>query len=121
MSCHFSSAIGAALLAGGVLLAGPALAQTTIRFAHHLPTESEQHVAAERFAEKAAEYSGGSLEVQVLPAGQMGGQREVIESVQLGTLEMGYEESGLYANYVPGFGILTLPTFIRGRSIGRKS
>ena len=105
----------AGLLAGAALVAAtPTLAQTTIRLAHHVPTESEQHLAAERFAEKVAEYSGGSLAVQVLPAGQMGGQREIIESVQLGTLEMGYGESGLYANYVPAFGILTLPYLYTG-------
>jgi tripartite ATP-independent transporter DctP family solute receptor len=47
--------------------------------------------------------------VQILPAAQMGGQREIIESVSIGTLEMGYGESGLYANYVPPFGIIALP------------
>ncbi|MBE3639967.1 TRAP transporter substrate-binding protein [Mangrovicoccus algicola] len=96
-------------LATALLLGSTALADTTIRFAHHLPTTSEQHVAAERFAALVEDRSGGSLHVEVLPAGQMGGQREIIESVQLGTLDMGYGESGLYANYVPAFGILTLP------------
>lgn len=103
------------LSAGSVLLAaGSSFAQTTIRLAHHLPTDSAQHEAAVRFAEKVAEHSGGSLQVQILPAGQMGGQREIIESVQLGTLEMGYGESGLYANYVLAFGILTLPYLYTG-------
>ncbi|WP_108258898.1 TRAP transporter substrate-binding protein [Mangrovicoccus ximenensis] len=96
-------------LATALLLGSTALADTTIRFAHHLPTTSEQHMAAERFGALVAERSGGSLTVEIMPAGQMGGQREVIESVQIGTLDMGYGESGLYANYVPAFGILTLP------------
>jgi tripartite ATP-independent transporter DctP family solute receptor len=43
----------------------------------------------------------------------MGGQREIIESVSIGTLEMGYGESGLYANYVPQFGIIALPYLYR--------
>ena len=85
----------------------------TIRLAHHVTTQSEQHAAAEAFARKAAEYSGGSLSVQILPAAQMGGQREIIESVSIGTLEMGYGESGLYANYVPQFGIIALPYLYR--------
>jgi tripartite ATP-independent transporter DctP family solute receptor len=102
------TAAAAALLASTMLVA-PAHAQQTIRLAHHLPTNSEQHVAAERFAEIVAERSNGALVVQILPGGQMGGQRELIEAVQLGTLEMAYGESGLYANFVPAFGILTLP------------
>jgi tripartite ATP-independent transporter DctP family solute receptor len=51
--------------------------------------------------------------VQILPAAQMGGQREIVESVQLGTLEMGYGESGLYSNYLPQFGIIALPYLYR--------
>ena len=90
-----------------------ALADVKINFAHHLPTESEQHMAAERFRDLVAEYSGGEVQVQILPSGQMGGQREIIESVELGTLEMGYGESGLYANYVSEFGLLTLPFLYR--------
>ncbi|MFQ3789335.1 TRAP transporter substrate-binding protein [Halomonas sp. A29] len=90
-----------------------AFAVIKINFAHHLPAESEQHMAAERFRDLVAEYSNGEVQVQILPSGQMGGQREIIESVELGTLEMGYGESGLYANYVPGFGLLTLPFLYR--------
>ncbi|PAU74502.1 TRAP transporter substrate-binding protein [Halomonas salipaludis] len=90
-----------------------ALADVKINFAHHLPTESEQHMAAERFRDLVAEYSDGEVQVQILPSGQMGGQREIIESVELGTLEMGYGESGLYANYVSEFGLLTLPFLYR--------
>ncbi|MEZ5837034.1 MAG: TRAP transporter substrate-binding protein [Geminicoccaceae bacterium] len=104
-----------------IIIAGSAVALTmaaamgaeaqerTLRFAHHLPTASEQHIAAERFAERVSAITNGALAVEILPAGQMGGQREIIESVQLGTLDMGYGESGLYANYVPAFGILSLP------------
>lgn len=88
---------------------GVAAQDRTLRFAHHLPTGSEQHIAAERFAAQVSELTGGALAVEILPAGQMGGQREIIESVQFGTLDMGYGESGLYANNVPAFGILSLP------------
>lgn len=101
-----------AILLGSIGL--PAMAQTTIRVAHHVPETSEQHTAATRFAALVEERSNGALKVEVLPAGQMGGQREIIESVQLGTIEMGYGESGLYANYMPAFGVLTLPYLYDG-------
>ncbi|MCC7282424.1 MAG: TRAP transporter substrate-binding protein [Acetobacteraceae bacterium] len=106
----------ALLIAGAAALAAPAVrAQRarTIRFAHHVTTQSEQHAAAEMFARRVAELSANALAVQVLPAAQMGGQREIIESVSLGTLEMGYGESGLYANYTPPFGIIALPYLYR--------
>jgi len=88
-------------------------AETKIRLAHHISTDSEQHLAAERFRDLASEYSDGDIQVEIYPAGQMGGQREIIESVEFGVLEMGYGESGLYANYVPEFGLLTLPYLYR--------
>lgn len=106
-----------ALVAGAGMLAAPAvLAQPrarTIRLAHHVTTQSEQHAAAERFAARLAALSDNALAVQILPAAQMGGQREIIESVSLGTLEMGYGESALYSNYVPQFGVVALPYLYR--------
>lgn len=101
-------------LAGGIAGATflPAIARSqakTIRLAHHTQVQSEQHIAAEAFAKKVGEYTGGSIVVQVLPAGQMGGQREIVESVSLGVLEMGFGESGIYTGYVPQFGVLALP------------
>ncbi|MFV0475629.1 MAG: TRAP transporter substrate-binding protein [Pikeienuella sp.] len=92
----------------------PALAQTrTIRVAHHLALESDQHKIALRFKELVGEYANGAIGVEILPSAQMGGQREIIESVSIGTLEMGYGESGLYSNYLSSFGVIALPYLYR--------
>ncbi|UOM33252.1 TRAP transporter substrate-binding protein [Acuticoccus sp. I52.16.1] len=114
MTFMTSARLTVAALLGTAMLAGPAAAQTTIRLAHHLQENSEQHLAATRLKELVEERSNGELKMEILPAGQLGGQREIIEGVQFGTIEMGFGESGLYANYVPGFGILTLPYLYTG-------
>ena len=44
---------------------GGVMAETKISFAHHLPTESEQHLAAERFRDLASEYSDGNLKIEL--------------------------------------------------------
>lgn len=104
--------LGAAAVATAGLQ--PAFAQSkTIRLAHHVSTESDQQRVAETFRDRVAEYTNGSIQVDILPSAQMGGQREIIESVSLGTLEMGYGESGLYSNFVPQFGVLALPYLYR--------
>ncbi|WP_378131431.1 TRAP transporter substrate-binding protein [Chelatococcus sp. GCM10030263] len=104
----------AGAVAAGVIGSRSARAQAkTIRLAHHVTTDSDQQRAAERFRDLLKTYTNGALTVQILPAGQMGGQREIIEAVSLGTLEMGYGESGLYANYVKRFGLLALPYLYR--------
>lgn len=84
-----------------------------IKLAHHLSLQSEQHKAAEHFAELVQKYTGGALTVRILPSAQAGGQREALESVSLGALEMAYGESGLYANTVPRFGVIALPYMYR--------
>jgi tripartite ATP-independent transporter DctP family solute receptor len=84
-----------------------------IKLAHHLSLQSEQHRAAEKFGELVARYSGGALSVRVLPSAQAGGQREAIESVSLGALEMAYGESGIYSNSVSRFGVIALPYMYR--------
>lgn len=98
----------AAGVAAGVFMPAIARGQTAkeIRLALHTAIDSEQNIAANAFAEKVAAYSGGSLKVTVLPAAQMGGQREIVESVSIGVLEMGFGESSIYAGYTPQFGVI---------------
>jgi tripartite ATP-independent transporter DctP family solute receptor len=107
---QFGKLAGAGIAAGVFM---PAIARgqgaKAIRLAHHTAIDSEQNLAAEAFAAKVKEFSGGSLEVTVLPAAQMGGQREIVESVSIGVLEMGFGESGIYSGYVSQFGVLALP------------
>ena len=102
--------VAAAGLAAGVFM--PAIARgqgpKEIRLAHHVALDSEQNIAALAMGEKLAEYTDGALKLTVLPAAQMGGQREIVESVSLGVLEMGFGESSIYAGYVPQFGVLAL-------------
>lgn len=103
----------AAVGASGPWISARAQSPRVIRLAHHVSLQSEQQKTAETFARLLGQYTGGAIEVRVLPAAQMGGQREIIESVSLGTLEMGYGESGLYGNYVPRFGVVALPYLYR--------
>lgn len=98
---------------GGPWLHLRAQGAKVIKLAHHLSLQSEQHKTAESFAELVARYSGGALTVRVLPSAQAGGQREAIESVSLGALEMAYGESGLYSNSVSRFGVIALPYMYR--------
>lgn len=103
---YAGASLSVGLLAPHIARAQPA---KEIRIAHHLSVESDQHAAALFFSERVKEKSGGSLNVTVFPAAQMGGGREIVESVSLGVVEMGYGESGLYAGYELKFGVVALP------------
>ncbi|MCD8363557.1 MAG: TRAP transporter substrate-binding protein [Lachnospiraceae bacterium] len=81
----------------------------TMTLANHLSPESVQNIAFEEFIENVEEKSGGRIQINLSASGALGSQREIIEGVNLGTIEMGMGESGIYANYVPEFGVLALP------------
>jgi len=78
-------------------------------FAHHLPPATIHHKAMALFAEGVQKRSNGKIQVTVSHSGQLGGQRELIEAVKMGTLEIAFGESGRYEAYVPELGVNCLP------------
>jgi len=82
---------------------------TTITLAHHLPTSTMLHKTAERFADSVADKTDGKLTVDISPGAQLGSNREILEQVKLGGVEMTLGESAIYVEYVPEFGVLSLP------------
>jgi tripartite ATP-independent transporter DctP family solute receptor len=103
------SAFGVALIAG--LSAGlPADAQTrTFRLSHHLAPGHLVDVASNRFAELVAEATGGALQIEVFPSGQIAGLRQGAEAVQLGTVDFVWSDFGTLANWRPEYGFVSLP------------
>src|SRR5688572_17781851 len=80
-----------------------------LRFAYVGPPEDARHLSALRFKERVERESGGSLRVLLFPGGQLGGDRDAIEGVRLGTIEMTTAGAGIFANFEPGFGVTALP------------
>jgi len=63
----------------------------------------------ERIARSVAEKTGGRIEIQVYPGGQLGGSRDMIEAVSNGIQEMVTEGSANFAQWVPSIGIIEAP------------
>lgn len=72
----------------GVALSGPALAETTIRIGHATPEASPIHQALLYFEEQLEERSGGEMQVELFPGGQLGSVKEMTELVQSGNITM---------------------------------
>lgn len=66
-------------------------------------------LAAQEFAKEIAEKSGGSLAVEVYPDGQLGSERDVIEGLQLHTVEMVDPANAVVSNFIPEVGLFELP------------
>ncbi|MFC2949732.1 TRAP transporter substrate-binding protein [Virgibacillus sediminis] len=84
--------------------------QYTIRIAHLVSEEQSSHIAAEDFKEKLEEESDGRLNVEIYPNGQLfPSDREAIEAVQLGNVEMTIPAIAPLASFNSGFSVFDLP------------
>ena len=100
----------AASMLAMLLGAGPALAQARVmNLAFTPPADSHYGDAARAFAETIAERSGGAFEIALRPAGALGGERDVIEGMQIGTVELAISSTGPIGNFVPEVYALDFP------------
>jgi tripartite ATP-independent transporter DctP family solute receptor len=105
------AALGLAACSGGGQTADPAAGgdSYTIQFAHVVSAETTQHQAYELFAERVAEQSDGRITVEIFPDGQLGGEREMLESVQAGNLQMTSPSVGVVANFDESLQVFDYP------------
>lgn len=104
------NALGAAI-AGTLVAALPRVAHaaTTIRWATVLPATHPAAVMMEKVAKQVREDTGGSLEIQTFPAGQLGSSRDLIEAVSSGAIQIVDEGAAQFGQFVPQFSILEAP------------
>ncbi|VTU38311.1 Extracytoplasmic solute receptor protein YiaO [Variovorax sp. PBL-H6] len=96
-----------ALLAAGAQAADIKARQVKFAFVNN--AEHSQGIGAKRFAELVAQKSGGKINVQVYPAGVLGGDLQVISSLQGGTVDMTAVSAGLLVSRDKAFGIFDFP------------
>lgn len=70
-------------------------------------------IGAQAFIKKLTELTGNRFNVKEFPAGALGGERENVEQLQVGALEVSITTSGVLANFVPALGIVDVPFLFR--------
>ncbi len=90
-----------------------AYAQTVIEVGHATTLDSHYGMGMTRFGEVLEELSGGEMTLLQHPAAALGGEREMIEAVQIGTLDMVITSTGPLPNFVPETQVLDLPFLFR--------
>jgi len=109
---RIAQTLGAATLAM-TFMASAVMAQTVIRINISMPQNGHHGVAIDTFAEELERLTDGRYDVQTFYAGSLGAERESIEGVQLGTLEMTFTSTGPVPNFVPELAILDIPYLFR--------
>lgn len=66
-----------------------------------------------QFAQEVGERTQGRYKIQLQGAGALGGDRDVVEGVQLGTIEMTVVSTSVVANFAPDFAVFDVPFLFR--------
>ncbi|HVN34726.1 MAG TPA: sialic acid TRAP transporter substrate-binding protein SiaP, partial [Casimicrobiaceae bacterium] len=86
-----------------------AKAATTLRWASVLPANHPAVVMMERVAKQVREQTGGAVDIQTFPAGQLGSSRDLIEATSSGAVQIVDEGAAQFGQFVPQFSILEAP------------
>jgi len=94
-------------------IACSASAQTALRINISLAQNSHYGVAIDTFAREVERRTDGRYKVQTFYSSALGAERESVEGVQLGTLDLTLTSTGPLPNFVPDVAILDIPFLFR--------
>ena len=103
----------AAIAACAAAAAVPADAQTTLKMNIAIAQNSHYGVAIDTFAREIEKRTDGRYKIQNCYSGALGAERESIEALQLGTLDLTMTSTGPVPNFVPDVAILDIPFLFR--------
>lgn len=85
-----------------------------LRLSHtHATGDTALDVYAVKFKELVAAKTGGAVEIQVFPNGQLGQEREIVQQVQQGLCDMMASGTAIWGTVAPKLQILDLPFLFR--------
>ena len=108
------------ILALVLVVAGVASAKTyVIKLSHQSPaTEAAaEHLASLAMINYINKHSDGRIEVKYFPGAQLGFEREVMESVQQGTVEMNFLAEGPLSGFYKPFYVFSIPYLFKDVTI----
>jgi TRAP-type transport system periplasmic protein len=103
------------------LAASAAQAQTTIKIGYANTKESHLGVGAAVFCDEIQNKTSGRYTCQHFPSSALGGEREMTEGLQIGTIDAANLTTGPLGNFVPEVRILDLPFLFRDYDHARKT
>ncbi|MFC0281005.1 TRAP transporter substrate-binding protein [Falsigemmobacter intermedius] len=98
----------------GSLVAGAAFAQATeVKIGYALAEHSHYGAGSKAWIEATKAATGDRFNFVEFPSSALGGEREVLEGLQLGTVEATIVSSGVLSNFVPEIGVFDVPFLFR--------
>lgn len=109
-----------AALAIAMLATGAAQAQTVLKIGYATTKESHYGVGSTVFCDEVEKGTQGRYKCQHFPSSALGGEREQIEAVQIGTQDLVNTSTGPVGNFVPEVKIVDIPFLFRDYDHARK-
>lgn len=87
----------------------------TLRLGHGLDVSHSVHKAMVKMGRDLDSLSGGKLKLEIYPSQQLGTERQCLELLQIGSLDMTKVSVGVLENFAPRMKVLGLPFLFRDR------
>lgn len=97
------------LLSASLCFAAP----VTLKLGHIAEPENPYGQGADHFAKLVKERTNGEVEIKVYPSSQLGNQRDLVEGLTFGTVDMTLTGTAVMGNFVPEVSIFDLPFIFR--------
>jgi tripartite ATP-independent transporter DctP family solute receptor len=93
----------------------PAAQTINLKLGHAVAPEHPYHLGAMKFAELVAQKTGNKVKIDVYPSTQLGNERDMVEGLQLGTIDLVVTSTGPLGGFVPKMFVVDLPFLFRDR------
>jgi TRAP-type transport system periplasmic protein len=94
--------------------------EVKLRLAHHFALKDVWSIAGEEFAKLVEQKSKGEIAIRMFGGGQLGAERDYLEGLQLGTIDMAISGPGVMANFDPLIGIFDLPFLYKNYDLANR-
>lgn len=89
-----------------------------IKLSHSSPATNDRlETSLQEFKKNVEERSNGAIKIETYPASQLGGEREQLEGVQMGSIEMAALSSGPFPGFYKQIMVFDLPYIFKNREI----
>ena len=89
--------------------------QKTIKLAHGLDTNHPVHNAMVFMGQELEKNSGGTIKLEIYPNQQLGSERQCLELLQIGSLDMTKVSAAVMENFSPNMKVLGLPFLFKNK------
>jgi TRAP-type transport system periplasmic protein len=99
-------------------LANPGICQgkpVILNLGHAVAPEHPYHLGAVKFSELIARRTYNKVKIDVYPSAQLGNERDMVEGLQLGTVDLVLTSTGPLGGFVPKMFVVDLPFLFRDR------